>query len=102
MDRKILQIDDRCQAKNPNCGSNVNLKGPNSNVMMSGCVDDNPDDARRETIRGHTEVYRKELTLVQAARIMGVSERQSYRIKAHVTKHGTKEVCMETEADPAR
>jgi DNA-directed RNA polymerase specialized sigma subunit len=27
-------------------------------------------------------VYRTELTLVQAARIMGVSERQCYRIKA--------------------
>lgn len=37
------------------CGSNVNLTGVNSNVIMSGCVDDNPDDARREAARDNSK-----------------------------------------------
>ena len=37
------------------CGSNVNLTGVNSNAIMSGCVDDNPDDARREAARDNSK-----------------------------------------------
>jgi hypothetical protein len=33
------------------CSSNVNLTGVNSNVIMSGWVDDNPDDERQESDR---------------------------------------------------
>ena len=33
------------------CCSKVNLSGSNSNVIMSGWKDDNPDDERRETTR---------------------------------------------------
>src|SRR5882762_5361407 len=33
------------------CSSKVNLSGANGNVIMSGWEDDNPDNARRETIR---------------------------------------------------
>ena len=37
------------------CSSNVNLTGVNSNVIMSGCADDNPDDARREAARDNSK-----------------------------------------------
>jgi transposase len=37
-------------------------------------------------------VYRSELTVVQAALVMGVSERQCYRVKARVDKAGAKGV----------
>jgi len=37
-------------------------------------------------------VYRSELTVVQAALVMGVSERQCYRVKARVDKTGAKGV----------
>ncbi len=33
-------------------------------------------------------VFRGELTVVEAAMVLGVSERQCYRIKARVTKQG--------------
>jgi len=33
------------------CGSKVNLSGVNGNVIMSGWVDDNPDDDRQESDR---------------------------------------------------
>ena len=47
-------------------------------------------------------VYRRELTLVQAARIMGVSERQCYRIKAQVTKHGAKGIVHGNRGRPCK
>jgi hypothetical protein len=31
------------------------LTGVNGNVIMSGCGDDNPDDARREATRDHSK-----------------------------------------------
>ena len=37
------------------CGNKMNLSGVNGNVIMSGCGDDNPDDARREANRGHSK-----------------------------------------------
>jgi hypothetical protein len=36
------------------CSSNVILSGVNGNVIMSGCGDDNPDDARREANRDYS------------------------------------------------
>jgi transposase len=47
------------------------------------------DEKRLEVIQ---RVYRSELTVVQAAVVMGVSERQCYRIKARVGKAGAKGV----------
>jgi transposase len=47
------------------------------------------DEKRLEVIQ---RVYRNELTVVQAAVVMGVSERQCYRIKARVGKAGAKGV----------
>ena len=47
-------------------------------------------------------VYRRELMLVQAARIMGVSERQCYWIKAQVSKHGAKGVVHGNRGRPCK
>jgi len=47
------------------------------------------DEKRLEIIQ---RVYRSELTVVQGALVMGVSERQRYRIKAWVGKAGAKEI----------
>ena len=47
------------------------------------------DEKRLDVIQ---RVYRDELTVVQAALVMGVSERQCYRVKARVGKVGAKGV----------
>jgi transposase len=47
------------------------------------------DERRLDIIQ---RVYRSELTMVQAALVMGVSERQCYRVKARVGKAGAKGV----------
>ena len=47
------------------------------------------DEKRLEVIQ---RVYRKELTVGQAALVMGLSERQCYRVKARVIKAGAKGV----------
>jgi hypothetical protein len=50
------------------------LTGVNSNIIMSGCGDDNPDDARREAARGHFErVFRGELTVSSGALVLGLA-----------------------------
>src|ERR1043166_1717205 len=41
----------------PECSSKVNLSGVNGNVIMSGCVDDNPDDEGREEAGSNTESF---------------------------------------------
>ena len=45
-------------------------------------------------------VLRPELTVMQAALVMGVSERQCYRIKARVDKAGAKGVVHATADGP--
>ncbi len=47
------------------------------------------DEKRLDIIQ---RVYRSELTVVQAALVMGLSERQFYRVKARVGKAGAKGV----------
>ena len=47
------------------------------------------DEQRLDVIQ---RVYRSEITVVEAARVMGVSERQCYRVKARVGKAGAKGV----------
>ncbi|HEV8720645.1 MAG TPA: helix-turn-helix domain-containing protein [Candidatus Binatia bacterium] len=47
------------------------------------------EEKRLEVIQ---RVFRGELTVVEAAMILGLSERQCYRIKGWVTKQGTKGV----------
>jgi transposase-like protein len=43
---------------------------------------------------------RNDLTVVEAAMVLGVSERQCYRIKARVRIRESKECSMATEAGP--
>jgi transposase len=45
------------------------------------------EEKRLEVIQ---RVFRGELTVVEAALVLGVSERQCYRVKARVTKSGAK------------
>ena len=47
------------------------------------------DEKRLDVIQ---RVYRSELTVGQAALVMGLSERQCYRVKARVSKAGAKGV----------
>jgi len=47
------------------------------------------DEKRLEIIH---RVYRKELTVIEAALVLGLSERQCYRVKARVGKAGAKGV----------
>jgi hypothetical protein len=47
------------------------------------------EEKRLEIIQ---RVFRGELTVVEAGMLIGVSERQCYRIKARVTKRGAKGV----------
>jgi transposase-like protein len=70
------------------CFSKVIMSGVNGNVIMSGCEDDNPEK-RLEIIQ---RVFRGELTVVEAALVLGVSDRQCYRIKGRVTEQGAKGV----------
>jgi len=47
-------------------------------------------------------VYRSELTVIQAALVLGISERQFYRIKARVKKHGAKGVVHGNRGRPCK
>ena len=57
------------------------------------------DEKRLDVIK---RVYRGELTVVQAALVMGVSERQCYRIKARVGKVGAKGVVHGNRGRPCK
>jgi transposase len=57
------------------------------------------DEKRLDVIQ---RVYRSELTVVQAALVMGVSERQCYRIKARVGKAGAKGVVHGNQGGPCK
>jgi hypothetical protein len=62
------------------CSSKVNLTGVNGHVIISGCGDDNPDDARREAHKNNsTSVLRGELRMrTQLARFVdGKTKQQS-------------------------
>ena len=52
------------------------MSGVNGNVIMSGYGDENPDDEGREAVRGYTNSLSGELTVVEAAMMIGVSSRQ--------------------------
>ena len=78
------------------------MSGVNDNVIMSGGGDDNPDDEGRETARDNTEVFRGELTVMEAEVVIGVSERQCYRIKAKVTERGAKGVAHGNRGRPCK
>ena len=47
-------------------------------------------------------VYRRELTVVQAALVLGMSERQCYRVKARVKKSGAKGVVHGKRGRPCK
>src|SRR5262249_31314781 len=68
------------------------MSGVNGNVIMSGWRDDNPDDERREAVRDNTKSVSRGADGGEAGMVIGVSERQCYRIKARVTKGGAKGV----------
>lgn len=57
------------------------------------------DEKRLDIIQ---RVYRGELTVVQAALVMGVSERQCYRVKARVGKAGAKGVIHGNRGRPCK
>src|SRR3990172_6322083 len=59
---------------------------------MSGWRDGQPDDERRDAAEIMERVFRGEPTVVEAAVVTGVSERQCYRIKAGVVKGGAQGV----------
>jgi transposase len=57
------------------------------------------EEKRLEVIQ---RVFRRELTMVEAAVVVGVSERQCYRIKARVTKRGAKGVVHGNRGRPCK
>jgi len=57
------------------------------------------DEKRLDVIQ---RVYRRELTVEQAALVMGVCERQGYRIKARVGKVGAKGVVHGNRGRPCK
>ena len=57
------------------------------------------DEKRLEVIQ---RVFRGELTVVEAALVLGVSERQCYRVKARVTKVGAKGVVHANRGRPCK
>ena len=57
------------------------------------------DEKRLDVIQ---RVYRRELTVGQAALVLGLSERQCYRIKARVVEHGTKGVVHGNRGRPCK
>jgi transposase len=57
------------------------------------------DEKRLDVIQ---RMYRSELTVVQAAGVMGLSERQCYRVKARVKKQGAKGVVHAIRGRPCK
>src|SRR6185295_8063767 len=57
------------------------------------------DEKRLDVIQ---RVYRSELTVGQAALVMGLSERQCYRVKARVSKVGAKGVVHGNRGRPCK
>jgi transposase len=57
------------------------------------------EEKRLEVIQ---RVFRGELTVVEAGRVIGVSERQCYGIKARVTKRGAKGVVHGNRGRPCK
>jgi transposase len=57
------------------------------------------DEKRLEVIQ---RALREELTVEEAATILGVSERQCYRIKVRVKEHGAKEVIHGNRGRPCK
>jgi hypothetical protein len=57
------------------------------------------DEKRLDVIQ---RVYRSEITVVEAARVMGLSERQCYRVKARVGKAGAKGVVHGNRGRPCK
>jgi transposase len=57
------------------------------------------DEKRLDVIE---RVFRGELTVIQAALVLGVSERQCYRVKARVSKAGAKGVVHGNRGRPCK
>lgn len=57
------------------------------------------DEKRLEIIQ---RLFRGEVTVLEACLILGISERQCYRVKARVTKHGAKGVVHGNRGRPCK
>ena len=57
------------------------------------------EEKRLEVIQ---RVFRGELTVVEAALVLGVSERQCYRVKARVTKSGATGIVHRNRGRPCK
>ena len=57
------------------------------------------DEKRLEIIH---RVFRSELTVTQGALVLGISERQCYRVKARVSKAGAKGVVHGNRGRPCK
>jgi hypothetical protein len=72
------------------------MSGINGNVIMSGCLDGNPDDARRERLEMIQRVYRRELTVIEAAMVWAsvngssIESRHESPAREPIYKHSAK------------
>ena len=75
---KPLEIFPSCQGLVKDiigqCCSKVIMSGSISNVIMSGCGDDNPDDERRKAARSYTKSVPRRADGGQGAAVMEALE----------------------------
>jgi hypothetical protein len=83
----------RVKRKKPECSSNVTLSGVNGDVIMSGHEKHHSsDDEGTETSRSHPESLSRRDEDGRGGAGIGVTERQSYRIKAKIGEEGVRGV----------
>ena len=69
------------------------MSGVNGNVIMSGWDNGHhPDNATTKRIEIIERALRTDLTVIEAAMVLGVSERQCYRLKKRIKDQGVKGV----------
>ena len=79
------------------------MSGVNSNVIMSGWGNGyHPDDETTKADRDYRASIRNDLTVIEAAMVLGVSERQCYRVKARVRDQGVKGVLHGNRGRPCK
>jgi Helix-turn-helix domain len=78
------------------------MSGVNGNVIMSGVEMTTLTMKEEKRLKIIQRVFRGELTVVEAGVVIGVSERQCYRIKAKVTERGAKGVAHGNRGRPCK
>src|SRR5919112_5461322 len=79
------------------------MSGVNGKVIMSGWGNGHhPDDETTKRIEIIERALRNDLTVIEAAMVMGISERQCYRIKARVKEQGVKGVLHGNRGRPCK